>query len=104
MSFSVFNLPNSLQKAVDELGFIQPTSIQSNVFSVVMSGRDVCGIAQTGTGKTAAYLLPILKQYKYTKERHPQTLIVVPTRELAVQVTEDIKKLGQYMSLTAIAV
>ena len=104
MSFSVFNLPNSLQKAVDELGFIQPTSIQRNVFSVVMSGRDVCGIAQTGTGKTAAYLLPILKQYKYTKERHPQTLIVVPTRELAVQVTEDIKKLSQYMSLTAIAV
>ncbi len=104
MTFSAFNLPNSLQKGVDEMGYTNPTSIQHKVFSVMMSGRDVCGIAQTGTGKTAAYLLPILKQFTYSKERHPQTLIVVPTRELAVQVTDDIKNLSRYMNLVAVAV
>ena len=104
MTFSDFKLPVSLQKALDETGYTQPTSIQHKTFSVVMSGRDVCGIAQTGTGKTAAYLLPILKQFKFTKERHPQTLIIVPTRELAVQVTNEAKRLGQYMNLTALAV
>jgi len=104
MTFSEFNLPHSLQKSLDEIGYSQPTSIQEKVFSIVMSGKDVCGIAQTGTGKTAAYLLPILKQYKFSKEPHPQVLIIVPTRELVVQVVNDINRFANYMNLTAVGV
>ena len=59
-TFEQFNLPKSLQKAIDELGLTTPTPIQEKSFSVIMSGRDMMGIAQTGTGKTFAYLLPIL--------------------------------------------
>jgi ATP-dependent RNA helicase RhlE len=74
------------------------------VFSVAMSGKDVCGIAQTGTGKTIAYLLPCLRQWKFDKNKDPQILIVVPTRELVAQVVETINKLSSYMSLVAIGV
>ena len=60
-TFEQFNLPKSVQKAIDDLGFTTPTPIQEKTFSVIMSGRDMMGIAQTGTGKTFAYLLPLLK-------------------------------------------
>jgi ATP-dependent RNA helicase RhlE len=69
-----------------------------------MSGRDVCGIAQTGTGKTFAYLLPCLRQWKFDKNKDPQILILVPTRELVVQVVEAANKLTPYMSVTAVGV
>lgn len=104
MTFSDFNLPASIMHAIEEIGYHQPTSIQRKAFSVVMSGRDVCGIAQTGTGKTAAYLLPILKQYKHTLDKIPQTLILVPTRELVVQVVEEAKSLSRYMDFVALGV
>jgi ATP-dependent RNA helicase RhlE len=61
-TFEQFNLPKSLQKAVDELGLTTPTPIQERAFPVIMSGRDVMGIAQTGTGKTFAYLIPIRRE------------------------------------------
>ena len=63
-TFEQFNLPKSVQKSIDDLGFTTPTPIQEKTFSVIMSGRDMMGIAQTGTGKTFAYLLPLLKLYK----------------------------------------
>ena len=62
-----------------------------------MSGRDAVGIAQTGTGKTFSYLLPILRQLTYSEQRAPRVLIVVPTRELVVQVVSEIEKLSKYM-------
>ena len=65
-TFEQFNLPKSVLKAVEDLGFETPTPIQEKSFSVIMSGRDMMGIAQTGTGKTFAYLLPLLKLYKLT--------------------------------------
>ncbi|ASZ11827.1 DEAD/DEAH box helicase [Chitinophaga pendula] len=99
MTFRDLNLNTPLLNALDELGFIEPTPIQQKVFSVTMSGRDVCGIAQTGTGKTFAYLLPSLRQLKYSKEKPPQMLIIVPTRELVVQVVDAIKSLTTYMTL-----
>src|SRR5690606_11660740 len=74
------------------------------VFSVVMSGRDVCGIAQTGTGKTIAYLLPVLRQLEFSKEKFARVLVLVPTRELVVQVVETVKKLTAYMSVEVIGV
>lgn len=99
MTFADLNLNTPLLNALDELGLHTPTTIQRNVFSVVMSGRDVCGIAQTGTGKTFAYLLPCLRQWTFTKEKSPQVLIIVPTRELVAQVVENVKALTPYMSL-----
>lgn len=99
MTFDELNLSTPLLKALDEMGYTTPTTIQRKAFSVIMSGQDVCGIAQTGTGKTLAYLLPCLRQITYSKERNPQILVVVPTRELVVQVVEAAKKLTAYMSL-----
>lgn len=104
MTFGDLNLNTPLRNALDELGFTKPTTIQQRAFSVIMSGQDVCGIAQTGTGKTFAYLLPTLRQFKFTKEKHPQVLIIVPTRELVVQVVESVKKLTTYMSVEVLGV
>lgn len=99
ITFRELNLNNPLLNALDDLGVVNPTSIQEKVFSVIMSGKDVLGIAQTGTGKTIAYILPCLRQWKFAKHGHPQILIVVPTRELVVQVAEEVRKLGKYMNI-----
>ncbi|MEO6036906.1 MAG: DEAD/DEAH box helicase, partial [Saprospiraceae bacterium] len=98
MSFETLNLNTPLLNALHDLGYTQPTPIQEQVFSVVMSGRDVVGIAQTGTGKTFAYLLPMLRQLTFTKQREPRILIVVPTRELVIQLVGEIRKLTTYMT------
>jgi len=103
-TFEQFNLPKSVQKAIDELGFTTPTPIQEKSFSVIMSGRDMMGIAQTGTGKTFAYLLPLLKLYKFTNTNTPKIVILVPTRELVVQVVEEVEKLTQYMSVNTLGI
>jgi ATP-dependent RNA helicase RhlE len=103
-TFEQFSLPKSLQKAVDELGLTKPTPIQERAFSPIMSGRDVMGIAQTGTGKTFAYLLPILKQWKFIATDTPRVLILVPTRELVVQIVEEVEKLTQFMSVRTLGV
>lgn len=104
MAFEQFNLPKGLQKAVDELGFSNPTPIQERAFPVISSGRDVMGIAQTGTGKTLAYLLPLLKQYKFSQSDTPKIMILVPTRELVVQVVEETEKLTKYMSVRTVGI
>ncbi|HEX8269008.1 MAG TPA: DEAD/DEAH box helicase [Flavobacterium sp.] len=103
-TFEQFNLPKSVQKAIDDLGFTTPTPIQEKSFAVIMSGRDMMGIAQTGTGKTLAYLLPLLKLYKFTPTETPKLVILVPTRELVVQVAEEVEKLTKYMSVRTIAI
>lgn len=99
MTFDDLNLTAPLLKALDEQGYTTPTTIQQKAFSVIMSGQDVCGIAQTGTGKTLAYLLPTLRQLTWSKDRNPQMLILVPTRELVVQVLETAKKMTAHLSL-----
>ena len=103
-TFEQFNLPKSLQKAIDEIGLVTPTPIQEKAFPVIMSGRDVMGIAQTGTGKTFAYLLPILKQWAFANGHTPRVLILVPTRELVVQVVEETEKLTKYMNVRTLGV
>ncbi len=104
MLFTDLNLNSPLLRALEDLKYTTPTTIQHRVFPIVMSGRDVCGIAQTGTGKTFAYLLPCLRQWKFDKNKDPQVLILVPTRELVVQVVEAVKKLTPYMSVVTIGV
>lgn len=103
-TFEQFNLPKSVQKAIDDLGFTTPTPIQQKSFAVIMSGRDMMGIAQTGTGKTFAYLLPLLKLYKFTPTETPKIVILVPTRELVVQVVEEMEKLTKYMSVRTLGI
>ena len=97
MDFRDLNLNTPLYNAIDDLGFITPTPIQVESFNVVASGKDVVGIAQTGTGKTFAYMLPILKNLKYSRQENPRVLILVPTRELVVQVVNEIEKLSKYI-------
>ena len=103
-TFLDFDLPKSLQKALDEMGFSTPTPIQIKSMPVILSGRDMMGIAQTGTGKTFAYLLPILKQWKFQNTHTPRVLILVPTRELVVQVAEEVVKLTKHMSVRTLGV
>jgi len=86
------------------LGFENPTPIQEQAFSVVRSGKDVVGIAQTGTGKTLAYMLPILRDLKFSKQQHPRVLILVPTRELVLQVVEQIEELSKYINTRVLGV
>lgn len=85
--------------AIEEVGYSTPTPIQEKSVPVIMSGKDMIGIAQTGTGKTWAYLLPLIRLWSYTKSMHPTMLILVPTRELVLQVVEEAEKLTEYSNL-----
>ncbi len=102
MTFEDLGLNKPLLDALNDMGYTEPTTIQAKAFSVMMSGSDVIGIAQTGTGKTLAYLLPCLQQWRFSKSKtfEPTVLILVPTRELVVQVVEEVEKLIKYMDLT----
>ena len=103
-SFQDLNLNTPLYNALNDLGFTQPTPIQKEAFNVVASGKDMVGIAQTGTGKTFAYMLPILKNIKFSKQENPRILVLVPTRELVVQVVEEIEKLAKYINVRVLGV
>lgn len=98
MTFADFDLPVRILDVLADINLFEPTPIQEKSFKPILSGRDVMGIAQTGTGKTLAYLLPILKNWKYNKSGHPTVLVLVPTRELVVQVTEILRTLTQNLT------
>lgn len=102
ITFKDLNLSKQLWNALDDQQLTVPTSIQEKSFSPIMSGKDVIGIAQTGTGKTLAYLLPTLRQWTFSKGRNPQIVIVVPTRELVAQIVKEIEKLTTYMNVVVI--
>lgn len=104
MTFADLNLNKLILNALEDLELSTPTPIQEQAFPVIMSGRDVVGIAQTGTGKTFAYLLPLLRLLKFSKEGVPRVLIVVPTRELVLQVVEEVEKLTAYMTLRVVGI
>ena len=99
MTFKDLNLTTPLRNAIDDLGFENPTPIQQKSFNIISSGRDVVGIAQTGTGKTFAYGLPILKSLSFSKQDNPRVLVLVPTRELVVQVVEEFEKIAKYTNV-----
>jgi len=104
VTFLELNLNTPLLNALSDMGFESPTPIQEKIYPVVMSGRDAVGIAQTGTGKTLSYLLPILRQLKFSEQKHPRILIVVPTRELVLQVVGEVEKLAKYMNIKIVGV
>ncbi len=99
MKFSDLNLNTPLLNAITEMGLTDTTPIQEEVYPVAMSGRDVVGIAQTGTGKTISYILPLLRNLKFSKQKHPRVLVLVPTRELVEQVAGEFLKLTEYMNV-----
>lgn len=103
-SFDDIKLSKQIRMALDEAGFEKPTDIQHKVFSPIRSGKDIIGIAQTGTGKTLAYLMPILMKLAYAKGYDPRALIVVPTRELVLQVVETIELLTPYIDIRTVGV
>ena len=98
-SFENLKIHKSQLKALNDLGFENPTPIQIKALPVILSGRDMVGLAQTGTGKTFAYLLPILKLLSYSDQIQPRVLILVPTRELVVQVVEVVRSLTSYQNI-----
>ncbi len=99
MKFTDLNIHKQILNALSDIQYTQPTTIQEKAFPVIQSGRDVVGIAQTGTGKTLAYLMPIMSSWKFSKEPHPQIVILVPTRELVVQVVREAEKLSTYLNI-----
>tara|TARA_B110000967_G_C18852407_1_gene545350 strand:+ start:64 stop:1416 length:1353 start_codon:yes stop_codon:yes gene_type:complete len=96
LSFEDFKLTTPLSNALKDLRFVEPTPIQEASFNVICAGKDVVGIAQTGTGKTLAYSLPLLRNLTYTNQENPRVLILVPTRELVVQVVDTLEALNVY--------
>ncbi len=96
-SFTDFDLAAPLLQAVNEAGYETPTPIQKEMIPHVLAGRDVVGQAQTGTGKTAAFALPLLSMLQPTKGKSPQILVLAPTRELAIQVAESFTDYGKHL-------
>jgi len=103
-SFKDFNLNRQLLDAVNDLGFTQPTPIQQKCIPPILSGQEVIGIAQTGTGKTAAYLLPLLMKVKYAQGIDPRAVILAPTKELTIQIADHAARLAKYTDLRILAV
>lgn len=103
-TFADFDLPEKILDVLADLNLFEPTPIQQKSIGPILSGRDVMGIAQTGTGKTLAYTLPVLKTWKYNKSGNPTVLVLVPTRELVVQVTEVITKMTENLTARVIGI
>jgi ATP-dependent RNA helicase RhlE len=102
--FSSFKLHHDLQKGIKELGFVRPTPIQADAIPPGLQGRDVLACAQTGSGKTAAFLLPILHRLIEKPRRATRALILTPTRELAAQILEDLNAFAVHTPLTGAAI
>ncbi len=103
LTFQNLGLSDRVLKALDDMGFEEPSPIQEKTIPVLLSGRDVIGQAQTGTGKTAAFGAPIVERWD-PKLRGVQALVLTPTRELAIQVAEEITKIGKYARIKTIAI
>ena len=107
LPFSELNLPEDLRRGIEDLGFVRTTPIQSIALPEALRGRDVLGQAQTGTGKTATFLLTIFKELLETQRIHPsapRAVVIAPTRELALQITDDAEGLSHYTDLSTVAV
>ncbi len=100
-SFTQFNLKPEIMKGIEDLYFIKPTPIQEKTIPIALQGKDLIGQAQTGTGKTAAFVIPMLQKINPNKN-HIQGLIMTPTRELAIQITEDVEDLAKYLDVNVV--
>lgn len=104
MTFADFNFDTKLADGLDAMGFETPTPIQQQAIPLILQNKDVIACAQTGTGKTAAYVLPLLNKIIHTDHRHLNTLIIAPTRELALQIDQQIEGLAYFTGVSSIAI
>jgi ATP-dependent RNA helicase DeaD len=102
-SFEELNIADPIMKAIADMGFEEPSPIQAEAIPVLLEGKDLIGQAQTGTGKTAAFAIPVLQRLRADLQR-PQALIMAPTRELALQVAEEFAKIGRHVRVRELAV
>src|SRR5215510_15390381 len=100
--FTSLNLRVEIMQAITELGYSEPTPIQAAIIPIMLSGADVIGQAQTGTGKTAAFALPILQNF--TPQRHVQALVLAPTHELALQVADSMTEYGKHLDVRVLEI
>jgi ATP-dependent RNA helicase RhlE len=100
LPFTTLGLGSKLTQSLKEKGYVEPTPIQAKAIPIILSGRDVIGVAQTGTGKTAAFVLPLLERLSVAQpERRMRVLVIAPTRELVVQIEENIRAYGRHLHL-----
>jgi len=104
VKFDEFNLSSKLLEGLDAMGFSKPTPIQEKAIPIIIEGRDIVASAQTGTGKTAAFLLPILDKIGKNPNHKINTLILVPTRELALQIDQQVEGFGYFTGVSSISV
>ncbi len=103
-TFEELKIAKSILKSLNDIGFVEPTPIQQQAIPKINSGVNIVGVAQTGTGKTAAYLLPLLTKLRKPEGTAPRVVIIVPTRELSIQVGEDVAELTVYSELRSAAI
>ena len=101
MTFQDFKFKDNLQKAIDEAGFKEPSPIQIDAIPHILLGKDIVGQAHTGTGKTAAFGLPVLNQLT---GKNAEAVVIVPTRELAMQVSDELFKFGKFLGINTATV
>jgi ATP-dependent RNA helicase RhlE len=100
LPFTTLGLGSKLTQALKEKGYVEPTPIQAKAIPIILSGRDMIGVAQTGTGKTAAFVLPLLERLSVAQsERRMRVLVIAPTRELVIQIEENIRAYGRHLHL-----
>jgi ATP-dependent RNA helicase RhlE len=104
MNFETFNFHPSIMDGIRELGYTTPTPIQEQAIPIILQGQDIIGLAQTGTGKTAAFVLPILQRLQAGPKRHFRALVISPTRELAEQTSDVFNDLGRKLGLKSMAI
>ena len=104
MKFESFDLSRSLLEGLTAMGYTQPTPVQEQAIPIILAGKDIVASAQTGTGKTAAFLLPILDKIAKGKREHINTLVLVPTRELALQIDQQVEGFGYFLGVSSISV
>lgn len=104
MFFNEFDLHSDIVNAVESMNFLQATPIQELAIPIILKGKDLIACAQTGTGKTAAYLIPVLNRIATDPQEHISTLILVPTRELAQQIDHQVQGLGYFVGATSLAI
>ena len=102
--FACFDLGEAVQRGVTAAGFVEPRPIQIQTIPAALEGRDILGLAQTGTGKTAAFALPVIERLRAIRKPGPRVLIVAPTRELASQISDDIRTLAKFTYIKTVAI
>ncbi|AFL85520.1 DNA/RNA helicase, superfamily II [Belliella baltica DSM 15883] len=104
MNFNSFNFEASLQEGLDAMGFEKPTPVQEMAIPIILEGRDIIACAQTGTGKTAAFILPVLNKIAKSGENKLNTLVLAPTRELAIQIDQQIQGFAYFLGISSIPI